>query len=84
MVLGDIVLAEQKCLFIFVDSNEKINTLVYEEFLNRHIVLWVKATYPVNNLVFLQDGAPAHNAAVVQAKLTEELSGPDHFWRKGM
>ena len=34
--------------------------------------------------MFLQDGAPAHNAAVVQAKLTEELGGPDHFWRKEM
>ena len=44
MALGDIVLAGQKCSIIFVDSNEKINRLVYEEFLNRHIVLWVKAT----------------------------------------
>ena len=84
MVLGVIGSDGQKCPIIFVDANEKINRLVYEGLLDRHVIPWVKATYPEGNVVFQQDGAPAHNAAAVQVKLTEELGGPDHFWRKEM
>ena len=45
---------------------------------------WIKATYPEGNFVFQQDGASAHSTTAIQAKLTEELGGPDHCWRKEM
>ena len=34
--------------------------------------------------MFQQDGAPAHTASSIQQKLTEELGGEAHFWRKEM
>jgi len=84
MVLGVVGSDGQKCPIIFIDANEKINRQVYEGLLDTHVIPWAKATYPEGNFVFQQDGAPAHNATAIQAKLTEELGGPDHFWRKEM
>ena len=39
-------------------------------------------SYPEGSFVFLQDGAPARKAGAIQAALTEEFGGPDHFFGK--
>ena len=84
MVLGVIGSGGQKCPVIFVDANEKINRAVYERLLGTIVIPWIKATYPDGNFVFQQDGAPAHNPNAIQRKMSEELGGQSHFWRKEM
>ena len=74
----------QKIPIIFIDANDKINRQVYEGFLDTHVIPRIKATYREGNFVFQQDGAPAHTATAIRAKLTEELGWSDHFWRKEM
>ena len=54
------------------------NRLVHEGFLDSHINPRVKTTCPKGHFAFQQQTAPFNNAAAVQAKLTEELAGPDH------
>ena len=75
MVLGVIGSDEQKSPTIFVDDDGKIDRLVYEGLLDRPVIPRVKVSYPKGNFAFQQDIAPDHNIAVVEAKLTKELSG---------
>ena len=84
MVLDVVGSDGQKCPIIFIDANEKINRQVYEGLLDTHVIPWIKATYPEGAFDFQQDGAPAHSATATQARLSEELGGPDHLWRKKM
>ena len=84
MVLGVVGSDGQRCPIIFVDANEKISKAVYERLLDRDVIPWILRTYPDGQFVFQQDGAPAHTAGSIQRKLTEELGGAPHFWRKEM
>ena len=61
---------------IYFDAYEKINMQVYEGLLDSPVIPWVTATYPEGNFTFQLDGAPAHNIAVIPAKLTKEVGGP--------
>lgn len=84
MVLGVVGSDGKKCPMIFIDANEKVNRAVYERLLDNDVIPWILKTYPDGNFVFQQDGAPAHTASSIQQKLTEELGGEAHFWRKEM
>jgi hypothetical protein len=45
--------------------------------LRKHVVPWIKQTYPDGNYVFQQDSAPAHTAQTTQQFLRETMA---KFW----
>jgi hypothetical protein len=65
-------------------SDEKIFTVdlavnadVYQALLRKHVVPWIKRTYPDGNYVFQQDSALAHTARTTQEFLRETMA---EFW----
>jgi hypothetical protein len=77
MVLGVIGSDGQKCPIVFVSAGERVNADVYQGLLRKHVVPWIKRTYPDGNYVFQQDSAPAHTARTTQEFLTETMA---EFW----
>ena len=55
MILGVIGSDEQKSPTIFVDADGKIDRLVYEGFLDRPVIPWVKVSYPEAYFAFQQN-----------------------------
>jgi hypothetical protein len=77
MVLGVIGSDGQKCPIVFVSAGERVNTDVYQDLLQKHVVPWIKRTYSDGNYVFQQDSAPAHTARTTQQFLRENMV---EFW----
>ncbi len=65
---------------VFVDPGVKIDAVLYQDLLRRHIKPWVEATFPPGTFIFQQDGAMSHTAASTQAFIKQELGW--RFWAK--
>jgi hypothetical protein len=77
MVLGVIGNDGQKCPIIFVSAGERVNADVYQDLFQKHVIPWIKRTYPDGYYVFEQDSAPAHTAQTTQQFLRETMA---EFW----
>jgi hypothetical protein len=82
MVLGVVASDGRKCPPIFVAAGERINAVVYQDLLQRHVVPWLKRVYPDGNYVFQQDSALAHAAKTTQEFLRENMAShwPPELW----
>lgn len=67
------------CPPIFIDSGIKITSDVYIGILQSKVLPWLRKTYPENNFIWQQDGAPAHSSAKTQKFLREQMP---EFWSK--
>lgn len=81
MVLGVVASDGKKCPIVFVDSQEKINAVKYQQLLEKHVIPWLTLEYPEGNYCFQQDGAPAHTARTTQRFLKEHMV---EVWDKEM
>ncbi|QQP49444.1 Uncharacterized protein FKW44_010123 [Caligus rogercresseyi] len=66
MVLGIVASYGNKMPPHFFRPNGKVNSDVYYKVLRYKVLPWLKSTFPRNNYVFTQDGAPAHTSKKVQ------------------
>lgn len=82
MVMGVLASDGKKMPPFFFKAGEKIGTEVYYKVLRYTILPWLKATYPANNYVWQQDGAPAHTANRVQKFCQDNMADfwPKDFW----
>lgn len=81
MVLGVVASDGQKCPIIFMPQSEKVNTEVYINSLTKNVLPWLRKTYPDNNYVWQQDGAPCHTSKKTQKFLQDNMA---EFWGKDM
>jgi len=82
MVLGVLGSDGNKMPPYFFKPNQKIGADVYYKVLRYTVLPWLKATYPDNNYVWQQDGAPAHTSNKVQKFCEENMANfwPKDFW----
>ena len=81
MVLGVVASNGKKCPPVFIPQNERVNADAYIKLLTKHVLPWIKRTFPDGNYVWQQDGAPCHTAKKTQEFLKENLT---NFWGKDM
>lgn len=81
MMLGVVASDGKKCPPVFTPANEKIDSEKYMEMLERHVLPWLRRTYPAGNYVFQQDGAPAHTSKKTQDFLKSKMPA---VWLKSM
>lgn len=71
---------------VFIDAGLKVNTEEYIKILANHVKPWILRNYDSDvQVVFQQDGAPAHTSKRTQDWLTKNLSsesGELGFWAK--
>ncbi len=65
---------------IWFPARLRLTAADYLKVLQDKFLPWVRTTFPDGNVVFQQDGAPAHSAKIVQKWLGENLQ----FWPKDM
>lgn len=67
---------------VFIQEGLKVNTHVYLGILKNHVLPWITSTYGKDaNIVFQQDGAPAHTSKKTQMWLKDNMP---QFWSKEM
>lgn len=81
MVLGVVASHGKKCPIIFIPQNDKVNSDVYINLLTKNVLPWLRKTYPDNNYVWQQDGAPCHTSRKTQKFLQDNMA---EFWGKDM
>lgn len=82
MVFGLVASDGRKMDPVFIKEGLKVNTDVYLEILKDHVLPWITSTYDEEtNVVFQQDGAPAHTSKKTQNWLSENMP---RFWSKTM
>ena len=67
---------------VFFKKNEKVTKEVYLKVLKNHVKPWIDSNYTKEaNIVFQQDGAPAHTSNLVKNWLEKNIK---NFWSKAM
>ena len=79
--LGIVTSNSKKCPPVFIPLNERVNANVYIKIQTKHVLPWIKRTFPDVNYVWQQDSAPCHTAKMTQEFLKEKLT---NFWGKDM
>ena len=77
MVLGVISSDGKKCPPYFFPCGFKIGAKEYLEVMEKHVLPWLKRTYPQGNYIFQQDSALGHKAKTTQEWLKANLA---KFW----
>ncbi len=72
MVLRVVGSDGQKCPMVFVEEGEKVTAEVYIRLMKKHIIPWIRRTYPPGTYVFQQDGAHAYTARATLRFFEEE------------
>ncbi|QQP39318.1 Uncharacterized protein FKW44_020169 [Caligus rogercresseyi] len=82
MVLGIVASDGNKMPPHFFRPNEKVNSDVYYKVLRYKVLPLLKSTFPMNNYVFTQDGAPAHTFKKAQEFCKGNMASfwSAHFW----
>ena len=81
MVWAGVTTDGRKTPLIFIEEGVKVNKDVYLALLKDEVLPWLQSEYSDAPYVFTQDGAPAHNANIVQAWCSENFPA---FWNKSM
>ena len=81
MVWAGVITDERKTPLIFIEEGVKVNKDVYLALLKDEVLPWLQSEHFDAPYVFTQDGAPAHNANIVQAWCSENFPA---FWNKSM
>ena len=81
MTLGIIASDGKKCPPYFFPQGLKITSKVYIDVLKKHVIPWLKRTYPRGNYVFQQDSAPAHKAKITQKFMDDNFA---EYWPCGL
>ena len=81
MVLGIVGSDGQKCPVIIMKEKEKVTSEVYQHYLRKTFLPWVREAYPDGNYVLQQDGASYHTSNSTAQFLREEEVP---FWEKSM
>ena len=68
MVFGDIASVDNVMPSYFIEVGLKINTVQYMKILERVVLAWI-----IENVMFVQDSAPAHRAKTVREFLKKQL-----------
>ena len=64
---------------IYIKEKEKVNTEVHISLLKKHVVSWLKRTFPDENYVLQQGGFPSHGAKKKKQFLKKNMA---NFWLK--
>ena len=81
MVWAGVTTDGRKTPLIFIEEGVKVNKEVYLALLKDKVLPWLQSEYFDAPYVFTQDGAPVHNANIVQAWCSEKIPA---FWNKSM
>ena len=77
MVLGVVASDGKKCPPYFFPQGLKITAKIYQDVLKKHVLPWLKKTYPRGNYIWQQDSAPPHRAKMTQKWLEDNFSA---YW----
>ena len=81
MAWAGVTMDGRKTPLIFIEEGVKVNKDVYLALLKDKVFPWLQSEYFDAPYVITQDGAPAHNANIVQAWCSENFPA---FWNKSM
>jgi hypothetical protein len=81
MVWGLVASDGQKMPLIVIPKGQTVTTASYRTLVLEPMLTWIRERYGAGEVVFMQNGAPAHTSNSTQKFLLEEL-GAEGFWDK--